>query len=264
MLKYVLIILATLSLLTLAVMGVRGMTSRRPPLMVFDDMDDMPKYKNQAGSEFFPDGRQMRPIPPGTVAWGRDAGRPDSSVLYSDAGAFQTKRIPMAIDAPLLQRGQKLFTVNCAVCHGGFGDGNGITVKYGQAPPANYHTDRLLQVTDGYIYQVITEGKGLMGPYGPNIKPADRWAIVAYVRALQRAGDATIDDVPAALRAELISSRQQSTTGPATTQAAGGSATQATTGAATQSSTTRSGTQAVVKQPATQTQARPGTQPQGK
>jgi mono/diheme cytochrome c family protein len=90
-------------------------------------------------------------------------------------------------------------------CHGGFGDGNGITVKYGQTPPANFHGPRLRQdaAHDGYLFQVITEGKGLMGPYGPNIRPEDRWAVVAYVRALQRAGQATLDDVPQNLRAAL-------------------------------------------------------------
>lgn len=226
MLKYVLISLAVLCVLALAILGVRGTTSRQPPVMFFDDMDDMPRYENQGGSTFFPDGRQMRPIPAGTVAWGRAAERPDGSLLNNDAAAYKMERIPLKLDMTLLQRGQKVFNINCAVCHGGFGNGNGITVKYGQVPPANYHADRLRQVTDGYLYQVITEGKGLMGPYGPNIRPEDRWAVVAYVRALQRAGSGTLEDVPANMRQELALAAQAAATQAATAPTQPAAATQ--------------------------------------
>ena len=183
MLKYFLIILAILAVLTVAFMGIRGSTSRVPPLMVFDDLDDQPKYKNQGESAFFPDGRQMRLPPAGTVPWGRLIDKPDPSLLVDDQLAFEQKKIPTPITMDLLQHGQRVFNTYCVVCHGAFGNGNGVTVQYGQAPPANYHSDRLRQVTDGYLYQVITDGKGLMGPYGPSIRPADRWAVVAYVRA---------------------------------------------------------------------------------
>lgn len=206
MLKYILIALGCLVVLTLAFLGVRGTASRQPPMMFFDDMDDQPKYKNQAGSAFFPDGRQMRLPPQGSVAWGRESGRPDPALLVDDGVEYQRQRIAGKIDYELLDRGRRLYGTYCTVCHGGFGNGNGVATQYGMAPPANYHTDRLRQATDGYLYQVITEGKGLMGPYGPSIRPADRWAIVAYVRALQTAGMATIDDVPAAQREELTRS----------------------------------------------------------
>ena len=203
MFKYILIILASLILLTLAFLGVRGTTSRQPPIMVFDDMDDQPKYTNQAGTTFFPDGRQMRLPPAGSFAWGRDPSAPDKTLLIDDQAQYQLKIMPVEITLPLLAHGQKLYGIYCTVCHGGFGSGTGITVPYGQAPPANYHSDRLRQATDGYLYQVITEGKGLMGPYGPSIRPAARWSIVAYVRALQRAGAGTIADVPENRRGEL-------------------------------------------------------------
>jgi mono/diheme cytochrome c family protein len=205
MMKYILIILAALTLLTVAFMGFRGTTSRQPPIMVFDDLDDQPKFKNQAGTSFFPDGREMRLAPAGTVAYGRQVAQPDKSLLVDDQAQFQLKQIPMPVDLALLERGQKLFNTYCAVCHGGFGSGTGITVQYGQAPPANYHSDRLRQAPDGYIYQVITEGKGLMGPYGPSIKQEDRWSVVAYVRALQRAGTGKMQDVPENRRGELLS-----------------------------------------------------------
>lgn len=212
MLKYILIILAILALLTVAFMGLRGTISRQPPVMVFDDLDDQPKYKNQSDTTFFPDGRQMRLAPAGTVAYGRDAAGPDKSLLVDDLAQFQLRTMPVEMNMAMLERGRHLYETYCVVCHGGFGSGTGVTVQYGQAPPANYHSDRLRQATDGYIYQVITEGKGLMGPYGPSIKPEDRWKVVAYVRALQRAGVGTIEDVPENRRAELT---------PASTQPSG-------------------------------------------
>ncbi len=201
--KYVLIILALLTVLTVGFVGLRGQTSRQPPVMVFNDLVDQPKYKNQGESAFFADGRQMRLPPAGAVAWGRTPDKPDPGNLIDDADYYGLKVIPLPVDAALLQRGQRVFNTYCAVCHGGFGTGNGVATNYGMSAPANYHTDRLRQVTDGYLYQVITEGKGLMGAYGPSIKPPDRWAAVAYVRALQRAGNAKIDDVPQNLRGEL-------------------------------------------------------------
>ena len=203
MLKYILIILATLVLLTVIFLGFRGMTSRLPPIMVFDDMDDQPKYANQAGTTFFPDGRQMRLPPAGAVAWGRSAASPDKTLLIDDQTQFGLKVMPVELNLALLERGQKLYQTYCTVCHGGYGSGTGITMEYGQAPPANYHSDRLRAATDGYLYQVITEGKGLMGPYGPSIKPEERWSVVAYVRALQRAGTGTIKDVPENRQGEL-------------------------------------------------------------
>jgi mono/diheme cytochrome c family protein len=203
MLKYVLIILGLLVALTLIFAGVRGQTSRLPPVLLFDDMVDQPKYRNQGESAFFQDQRQMRLPAPGSVPWGRSAVQPDPSLLVNDPVNYQLKKIPLKLDYALLERGQQVFSTYCVVCHGAFGTGNGITTNYGQAPPANYHADRLRQATDGYLYQVITEGKGLMGPYGPSIAPEDRWAVVAYVRALQRAGQGHLQDVPENLREQL-------------------------------------------------------------
>jgi mono/diheme cytochrome c family protein len=203
MLKYVIVTLIALTFLTLVFAGFRGAISREPPILIFDDMVDQPKYKNQGESAFFPDSREMRLPPAGTMAWGRKVDAPDRSLLVDDLANYELKVMPAKLDYALMQKGQKLFTTYCQVCHGGFGTGNGITTQYGQAPPANYHTERLVEATDGYLYRVITEGKGLMGPYGPSIKPEDRWAIVAYVRALQRAGMGRIQDVPENLQEEL-------------------------------------------------------------
>lgn len=203
MLKYVLLILAGLTILTIIFLGFRGQRAQEPPLVIFDDMVWQPKYKNQGASPFFADRRQMRLPPAGAIPWGRDAKAPTPALVVGNAAAYELKTLPVQLDLPLLQKGQALFTTYCAVCHGGFGNGNGVVLNYGISPPANYHTPRLREVTDGYLYKVITEGKGLMGSYGTSIKPEDRWAVVAYVRALQRAGNATIHDVPEADRPEL-------------------------------------------------------------
>ena len=208
MYKYVVIILFALTVVTVSILGLRGLMFRDPPLQLFDDMVDQPKYKSQSQSAFFPDGRTMRLPPLGTLAWGRSAAAPDPKLKIDDLANYKLAKMPGKIDMALLKKGQYLFTTHCVVCHGGFGNGNGINVQYGQSLPANYHADRLRTATDGYLYQVITEGKGLMGPYGPSLRPDDRWSIVAYVRALQRAGNATIQDVPQTQRPDLLKGEQ--------------------------------------------------------
>ena len=124
--------------------------------------------------------------------------------IERDEDLFRLQTMPVAIDRELLYRGQKLYNVFCVVCHGGTGVGDGITTQYAMNPPPSYHTDRLRQVADGEIFKVITQGKGQMGPYGDRIKRPDRWAIVAYVRALQRAHRGSADDVPAHIRQAVL------------------------------------------------------------
>lgn len=207
MIKYVLIILLALIVITLSIAGVRGTISRQPPILLFDDMVDQPKYKSQAESPFFPDGRTMRLPPAGTIAWGHSPDAPSPDYLIDDAAAYLVQKNPRKIDMALLQHGQQVFNTYCAVCHGRAGLGNGVTTQYNMSQPANYHLDRLRAETDGYFYKVITEGKGLMGSYGSSIRPADRWAVIAYIRALQRSENATINDVPETMRKELESPR---------------------------------------------------------
>ncbi len=203
MLRIVLVSVAAAALVVVALLGVRGQTSTKPPILIFNDMVEQPKYKPQSESEFFADGRSMRLPPAGAVAWGSSPQKQDAAAPAVDAESFKLPRIPVRIDPALLYRGQKVFNTYCAVCHGGTGAGNGVTTQYGMNNPPSYHIDRLRTVPDGYIYQVITEGKNTMPAYGPNVHPADRWAVVAYVRALQRANNARLQDVPEALCAEL-------------------------------------------------------------
>jgi mono/diheme cytochrome c family protein len=107
------------------------------------------------------------------------------------------------VDFKLLERGKDRYTIYCAPCHGALGDGNGITKKYGMGATPTFHDDRLRQIAEGEIYQTITNGKNNMLSYADKLVPADRWAVIAYVRALQRAQTGTAADVPAAHKSEL-------------------------------------------------------------
>lgn len=170
------------------------------PLQVHPDMDSQPKYKAQAASVFFADGRTERPAVPGTIAQGH-LHEDDVLVTGKDASGNVVKSIPVPVTEALLKRGQERFNVNCAACHGRLGDGNG-TVKarsYGALAPANLHDPRLREIGDGHIFDVITNGIRTMQPLGGNIPVSDRWAIVAYARALQRSQNANIKDVPAGM-----------------------------------------------------------------
>jgi mono/diheme cytochrome c family protein len=204
LLGLILSIFALLAVGTVAVLGLRGQTSREPPVLVFDDMVNQARYRNQGESAAFADGRMMRMPPAGTVAYGRSATtRPDDTLVVTDADFFGAEDMPVAVDHALLVRGRELFNINCSRCHGEAGNGQGITTEYGMINPPSYWIARLRSAKDGYIYQVVTEGKGMMPPYAAHLRSADRWAVIAYVRALQRAHSATMSDVPEAHRGEL-------------------------------------------------------------
>jgi mono/diheme cytochrome c family protein len=197
--------------LLISVMGFRGMKATQPPIEVFPDMDHQAKYKPQAESKFFADARADRPIPAGTVPFGRDANHADPAFLRADDfhyagkaadGSF-ARGFPIPVTKELLQRGQGRYQIYCAPCHGALGDGNGITKSYGMLAAATYHDDRLRGMAEGEIFNTITNGKNTMLSYADKLSPDDRWAVIAYVRALQRARHATIDDVPAEQRGGL-------------------------------------------------------------
>jgi hypothetical protein len=164
-------------------------------------MQDQPKYKPLAQSRFFIDGRAARPIPEGTIA--RDE-LTDNDPLHSgaDAGRFLST-IPFPVDRSFLIRGQDRFNIYCSPCHGRLGNGDGMVHRRGFWIPPSLHTDRLRAVAPGYLYQVIANGYGAMPSYDEQIPVRDRWAIVAYLRALQLSRHATTDDVPLQERARL-------------------------------------------------------------
>lgn len=165
------------------------------------DMHDQPRYKPLGKSDFFDDQRASRPLVAGTVARGQ---------LHEDAAFYQGKQgqafvaaFPLPVDAALVARGRQRFGIYCTPCHGQTGHGDGMVVKRGYRRPPSFHQDRLRREKPGYFFDVITNGFGSMPDYAAQIPPADRWAIVAYVRALQLSQYASLDDVPADKRKEL-------------------------------------------------------------
>jgi len=187
-------------LLALAVTSCyRGKPSEDPPIHPNPNMDDQPKYEAQERSEFFEDGATMRSPVPGTLA--RGDLREDSEFYQGRTSDGQlVRKMPVEINLELLKRGQQRYDIYCTPCHGGSGAGGGIVVKKGYLPPPSFHIDRLRQIEDGHIYEVITNGIRNMPAYNHQIPVNDRWAIVAYVRALQRSQNATLSDVPEELR----------------------------------------------------------------
>jgi mono/diheme cytochrome c family protein len=107
------------------------------------------------------------------------------------------------INAEVMKRGQQRYTINCSPCHGQLADGNGVTKKYGMAVVANLHDKRIVEMPDGELFHVITQGRNLMQGYAAQVDVQDRWAIVAYLRALQLARLGSVDDVPEAQRSAL-------------------------------------------------------------
>ena len=199
-----------------SILGFRGSTSTKPPLEVFPDMDRQARYKPQAENEFFADGRNDRPIPAGTVARGNYFNQVEvfsedfedehlGDTVFHDGknadGSF-VQTLPLEVTFELIEQGREKYAIFCTACHGAAGDGNGVTKPYGVLA-ASYHDDRLRGEPDGYIYDVIMNGKGLMLPLNDRISPEEAWAIVLYVRALQLSQNANAEDLSAAQRTAL-------------------------------------------------------------
>ncbi len=206
MIRYVLLALGLAGVSILLVAGKRGDLSRRPPIEIFADMDRQPKLRPQTGTEIFSDGFSSRLPVEGTVA--RGAAYQDSPVNTGKIPGTTNwvETIPLPVTEQLMARGQQRFQINCAPCHGAQGDGKGITTKFGMTVIADLHdatSRKVVQQPDGQIFNTISYGKTLMGPYAAALSIEDRWAVVAYVRALQRSRLATLDDVPADKRGDL-------------------------------------------------------------
>jgi mono/diheme cytochrome c family protein len=164
-------------------------------------MHDQPKYKPFAKSDFFADQRSARPLVEGTIARGHLR---EDAVLYTGKAAGKpVDAFPFAVTAAVMARGHERFDIFCSPCHGRTGAGDGMIVRRGYRKPPTFHQDRLRQAAPGYVFDVITSGFGAMPDYAQQIPVEDRWAIVAYVKALQRSQHATIDSVPAGARAAL-------------------------------------------------------------
>lgn len=168
------------------------------------DMHDTPRYEAFEENDFFADKRAMRPFVEGTVARGMLR---DNDLFYTASadGVELTQSLPpeVVVDQALLERGQERYNIYCAPCHSPLGDGNGMVVQRGYKRAASFHDQRLREERVGYFYDVITNGFGQMPNYAAQIAPGDRWAIVAYLRALQLSQGATVDDVPPSERQSL-------------------------------------------------------------
>ena len=201
--RYVYLVTAFVVVLTVSLLGFRNGTFTSPPMDVFPEwafpgMKRQPKYKPQAASPFFADGRADRPIPGGTVARG-DLRADDQLYLGKNTDGSWARGFPadVAVDMKFIERGRERYTIYCAPCHGAVGDGNGVTKRYGMATTPSYHDDRLRQMAEGELYNTITNGSPskLMLPYADKLVPEDRWAVIAYVRALQRSQSGKATDV---------------------------------------------------------------------
>ena len=160
------------------------------------DMANQPKNLPLSPSDFFEDGRSERPPVENTVARGSLAD--DGLYVPKDSNAF-----PLSVNRGLLERGQSRYKIFCTPCHGLQGDGNGMISMRGMKHPPSFHQDRLRQAPNGYFFDNITNGFGAMYGYSAQIPPRDRWAIIAYVRALQLSRNARVADLPAELREKL-------------------------------------------------------------
>ncbi len=180
----------------------RGLPKEDPPIRLLQNMYSQEKYKAQAQNNFFEDGSAMRVPVAGTVARG---------YLRDDVAFYEGKTkdgdtllvAPVAYTMETMLRGQERYNIYCAPCHSRVGDGKGTVVERGYTPAPTYHDNRLRSVPDGHLYLVITNGIRNMPSYRSQISVEDRWAIVSYIRALQRSQHATVADVPESMRREL-------------------------------------------------------------
>jgi mono/diheme cytochrome c family protein len=158
------------------------------------DMHNQPKYRPLRASPLFADGSSSRPLIEGTVA--RGTLQEDEAFFTGKVGGTTVKELPFKIEQADLDRGEERFNIYCTPCHDKTGSGRGMVVQRGYRQPPSYHIDRLKQADAGYIFDVMTNGFGVMPDYKAQVAPRDRWRIVAYIRALQLSQSGTAGDIP--------------------------------------------------------------------
>jgi mono/diheme cytochrome c family protein len=225
MLRGFLLLFLLAGLALVAILGFRGQKGAAPPFEVFPDMVRQVRVRPQAPLEFFADGRGPRLPVAGTVPIGYEMPKPANprgvppgenishqrlafsvGTDYYNTGKMGQNwgtGIPIQVTPEVMQRGRERFNITCAMCHGATAAGNGITKAHGLATVVTLQDDRIRKMADGEIFNTITNGKNTMMAYGPNIMVADRWAIITYLRALQRSQNATVADIPEEHRAEM-------------------------------------------------------------
>ena len=205
---------AAIGAVTVGILGFQGSQMRKPPFELFPDMDRQAKLRPQEPNHFFANGISSQLPPAGTVARSQPIQTVNGEVYAFEDSPVNTGKIsgstnfvetnPLPVNEALLQRGRERFDIYCAPCHGRTGDGNGITKKVGvMAAVANLHDKRIVELADGEIFDTITHGKSTMGAVGPLLPTPDRWAVVAYLRALQLSWLGAKDDLTPAQQATL-------------------------------------------------------------
>ena len=212
--RYFLAIFALCVLAIVGVLGFRGSHFRKPPLYIFPDMERQPKLRPQTVNAFFDNGMSSRLPVAGTVARSQPI-RVGEKLIYPWQNSPLTTGLvtgttnfvelnPLPVTDELLQRGQQVFNINCAACHSKVGDGNGTPKRIGAMPVVgNLHDKRIVELADGELFNTISYGKNLMLGYAATLPIQDRWAAVAYLRALQLSRLGTLDEVPEAARGAL-------------------------------------------------------------
>lgn len=194
--RYFILVLAVLVLVVVGVAGRRGEMSRNRPIQIFPDMKRQLKLRPQTANGFFASGLSSHLPQPGTIAQEKPLLVGGKEVYSFEDAPVNTGRVtgttnfielnPFPVTAPLLARGQRQFNIYCAPCHGQTGEGTGITKKIGaMAIVANLHDKRIVQLTDGELFNTVGYGKGVMQGYAPQLTVEDRWAVISYLRALQ-------------------------------------------------------------------------------
>ncbi len=212
--RYFILIFAVLVLIAVGVAGRRGDLTRNRPIQIFPDMKRQLKLRPQTANGFFASGLSSQLPQPGTISQEKPLLVGTNEVYSFEDAPVNTGRVTGAtnfielnafpVTEKLLTRGHRQFNIYCAPCHGQTGEGNGITKKIGaMAIVANLHDKRIVQITDGEIFNIASNGKGVMQGYAPQITVEDRWAVVAYLRALQLSRLGTVDDLSPETRAKL-------------------------------------------------------------
>jgi mono/diheme cytochrome c family protein len=210
----IILIGAALGAAVVGIAGFRGGLSRKPPIEIFPDMNRQLKLRPMEPDSFFPNGVSSQLPPPGAIVRSEPVQTADGPVYPFQDSPVNTGLVtgttnfvatnPLPVNQELLHRGRERFDIYCAPCHGQLGDGNGITKKIGDMPAvANLHDKRIVEMPDGEIFNTITRGKSTMAAYGPLMPAQDRWAAIAYLRALQLSWLGTTNDLTAEQRAAL-------------------------------------------------------------
>lgn len=204
--RYFILIFAVLALVVVGVAGRRGDLSRNRPIQIFPDMKRQLKLRPQTANGFFASGLSSQLPQPGTIAQGRPFVVNGQEIYPFEDAPVNTGRVtgatnfvefnPYPVTGELLARGQQRFTIYCAPCHGQTGEGTGMVKKFGMATVRSLHEAIIVRQNDGEIFNTISNGKLTMQSYAPQIPVEDRWAIIAYVRALQLSRLGSMDDLP--------------------------------------------------------------------